>query len=732
VKQLLRDEARDGLRLLTCAAASLLVWILFLGMRPGLIPFGEDARELDWPAWVELLRVNGDLSRWTYRAGYIGGGRFLELAGSPAFSSIATTLHLSAAHALFLAAWLSQTLLAYLGVAAVEGLVVSWGGKELHLRMTVPIAIAVAFMPIIGVRFYAGHASMVTAYLAFAAPAAILLVVRAGRAPSVVSLLVVAAAVRVTLSSGLQQMVLYAALFGGLVLLPILWNVLRRREVVPLLVAVTAGIALALPVFSVMLAAARSDDAARTIGGTTLTWSWGITRWHDWSTLVTAGGDLIRSRTDEPWAFHETQVPLGLAIAGCILVPWKKERGLRVTLPLALLLVVVLAMKVEPLASLLVRLVPPLGSFRVPGRGIAPIAIFATWLAIAGFVRDSERVRTITRIHMLAAFTALLAMVVLPGAIGEAAALVIVLGAALVPRFVPRSFGVVAMAVASVVAVARVLPPPVSEQRLIADTEKFRGDLATIGALPAHALDRVIIDLPTASGMNGLAAHGLPSPFGYWFPTRRRIELHEAAHAIDAPSTLHSFMPTEPPFGVSTRTIALLYNVRTWMHYERNGKPIGGVPLPTIGAAWMPRRFIQVPALGPALRTREPNALRSDVPTTTPRKPLDAGCDGGRVQVTATPDGGQRVALAVDSPGSCLVALPINFTTRHRATLNGRSLEVIPIYGALLGVLVPQASGALIVEHVVPTPRWGAIGGVAGWVLLVAAIALRARAAFAR
>jgi hypothetical protein len=276
------------------------------------------------------------------------------------------------------------------------------------------------------------------------------------------------------------------------------------------------------------------------------------------------------------------------------------------------------------------------------------------------------------------------------------------------------------------------LPPPVSEQRLIADTEKFRGDLATIHALPTHALDRVIIDLPTASGMNGLAAYGLPSPFGYWFPTRRRLELHEAAHAIDAPSTLHSFMPTEPPAGVSTRTIAALYNVRTWMHYERNGRPIGGVPLPAIGAAWMPRRFIDVPALGDALRSRDAKTLQIDVPTTTPQKALDAGCDGGRVQVTATPDGGQRIELTVDSPGNCLVALPINFTTRHRATLKGRSLEVIPIYGALLGVLVPAGSGALIVEHVVPMPRWGAIGGVVGWLLLAAAIALRARAAFAR
>ena len=729
MKRLAAEELRELTRLVLSAALTFAVWIA-LGMRPGLIPFGDDVRELDWPAWVELLRVNGDLSRWSYRASYLGGARILELAGSPPFHSVAATLHLSAAHAIFLGAWMTQTMLGYLGVTAVNALLRSWESRELSWTNTAAVSLALAFMPLAGVRFYGGHLSVVAGYLAFAAPAALLLVLRAGRTPTLVQLTVIALAVQLTLSSGMQQMVLYAVVFGGILLAPLVARTLKSRAI-PGLLALLAGVVLALPIFLVMLAASRSDDAARSLTGTTLTWSWTVSTLRDWATLFTAGGDLLRARADAPWEFHETQVPLGLALAGLILVPWARERGLRWSLPIGLILLVAFTMRIEPIASLMLRLVPPLRAFRVPARGIAPFAVLVTMLGAAGFVArsssESREPHAYTRglAGRLAAITVLTAMLVLPGPAGELVALVALVGFALAPHLAPQWFGPIALAVGSIAAVSRLLPTPVYERDLVAEVDTIRAEIPRRD----HELDRVIVDRPTASSSGGLAAFGISTPFGYWFPTRRRLETHAAVHDIVLVSTQHAFMPNEGPKGASTRAVALLFNVRAWVHYGNDRRPQTLAPLPTIGPAWFPRRWVVVENLGAALRERaEPKFFRDDAVTLDPTvTPIDAGCEHGTATVTRIVDGGQRIELAVSSPARCVVVVAANLTTRHHATFNGAAIPLVPVNGTLLGALVPAGAGALVIDHVVPIPRWGFVGLLILALAFAASLALRAR-----
>lgn len=669
----MKRELRDLRRLAVCALLPFIVWIA-LGFRPGFILFGSDAHSLDWCAFTELARVSGDVSRWTYRATILGGARFYEMIGELPLSFIGD--HLSPAHRILFHALIGQTFLGFFGVLGVEALVASWRGDEyeLPLRSVPCVSLALAFMPLVGMRYNAGHVSIALAFIAFAAPAALLLIARRGEVPTIVALACGALAIKICVSSGgafgVQQMVLYSALFGGVVLLPLL----RRKSVLPL-AALAAGVLLSLPVFAVLFHAARGPDAARVFDGPTLTWSWTIATLHDWSTLITSGTDVLHARADTPWATHEAQVPLGLAIAGLTLVPWKKERGLAWSLGIALLLVVLFSMKIEPIASLLVKLVPPLRLFRVPARAIAPIGVMSTFLAAAALIHfESEGPRERRLIVYLGAVTVLVAVIVL----GEIPALLFSFAFAVArPRWSPRWFAPVLLAVASVSSVARLLPPPLSERALEAELARTRQSVTT-----AHALERALVHRPLPISINQFAAYGFSSPWGFWFPTRRSVEAYARVHGAEVPSTQHAFGPTGGPTAPSTLETAHMYNMTTWADFGDDDRP-RIARLPTRGPAWF------------------------------------EDCENGRAIVTATPDGGQRIDLWVSSPGPCVLVVATNVTEGHRATFRGAPVEIVPIEGTLLGVKLPAGEGPLAIDHGVRVPPWTRYGYATGWLLLL-------------
>lgn len=701
----MKRELRDLGRLVACVLLPLAVWFL-LGYRPGVIPFGSDARDLDWPAFTELARVGGDTARWTYRATLIGGGRFYEMIGGLPLSSIGN--HLSAADRILFHALIGQALLAFFGVLAVEALVGTWRADRYELPWhTVPwVALALAFMPLAGMRYNAGHVSIAVAFIAFAAPAALLLIARRGETPTLTALAVAAFAVHTCVASGgalgAQQIVLYSALFGGLVLLP----TLRKRSLLPV-AAIAAGGVLALPVFAVLLRAARGGDAARAFDGPTLTWSWTISTWRDWTTLITSGTDLIHSRADTPWATHETQVPLGLAIAGIVLVPWRRERGLALSLSAALLLVVLFSMKVEPVARWLLALVPPLRLFRVPARAIAPIGVMLTFLAAAAYVRVESELppeRGRRAIIVLSAITALVAVLVL----GEVAAMLVSIAyVAARPRWVPQWFGGALLALASVIGVARLLPLPVDEGAMMTELARTRAHVAT-----KHALDRAFVFRPIPLTSNQYAAAGIPTPWGFWFPTRRSVETFGLIHGLQAAPTQHAFGPTGGPDAPSTRTTALLYNMNAWWQYDERDQPTPALALPTLGAAWFPSRTVNAPVTAIDLR-REASATVATA----------EGCDKGAAVVTDTPDGGQRIIINVSSPARCLLVIATNYTEGHRATFRGLAVQLVPANGALIGAVIPPGAGPLVIDHVVAAPRWSTAAKVLGWLMLALTLA---------
>lgn len=752
-RERLREEGVDVAQLALCLFVPLTIWIVFFGVRPGVAPLGKDARQLDWPALVELARVGGDTSRWLYRATWVGGARIYELSGEDLVLRLGARLGASAVDTITLGLLASQALLGFFAVKSVEALRRSWGDAPTPLRAweVAATSASVAFMPLVGMRVLAGHLSIVSGMLAFLAPAALLLIVRGGASPSIVTLLAAAFSVERVVSSGMQQMVLYAALFGGILLAPLFVRECRRpaRLAAPAL-AIAAGVALALPVFAVLLASAIGPDAGRRLAGGSVVW-WSIARPREWLTLFTSSLSIFAPRNDVA-ELHETQIPLGLALAGMLAVPWRRERALAWSMPIGLALVALLSMKVEPIASALLALVPPLRSFRVPARGIAPFALLATVLAIAALSREGDA-RSIGATRARATITALLAttlfvlLAVMPGAWGEATGLVAVTALALLTRAraatstfaaasaIPRWVAPLALAVASVAATGRVLPDAVSDDALSAQLVAVRAELGE--AASKHALDRVYVDEEILAGPDAFALAGMSGAFGYFFPSRHVKELYGALQGKAFGTTSHLMTPIAAPEDPGTRALAMLYDVHAWRHSQDGGHST--IALPTIGPAWFPRRWVVVDdraALGVALRERaaSPRALADDAiygPGEGPAPtPIDPACGEGAVAVARTIDGGQRIELDVTSPGRCLLVVSTNWTSRHEATFTRRdgatiSVRIVPVYGALIGLLLPQGEGRVVLEPRVEVPRWATAGRWLGALCLLAAVGAR-------
>ena len=179
---LVSGELRDLGRLAQLTVAVLVAWVVLLGWRPGLLPFGTDAIQLDWPVANEALKVGGDPERLVYRATWLGGARFLELLGLDADYRWAAALGLSAADTITVGVLVSQVALAWFGVVAVEALRRQWGSSELPNPwwFTVAVGLGCALTPYHGVQFAAGHPVLVQGELLFCATGALLLLVRSG------------------------------------------------------------------------------------------------------------------------------------------------------------------------------------------------------------------------------------------------------------------------------------------------------------------------------------------------------------------------------------------------------------------------------------------------------------------------------------------------------------------------------------------------------------------------
>jgi hypothetical protein len=707
---------RDDLLLLVAALALVpLLWRVLLGWTKAASVSGYDAMATIIPVLSELVAAGGDWSALVYRPDLLGGMKVRDAIGPfPLFSWLAA-LGLGTTAVYNVSAFVVQALLGFLGARAASDLARAWGATAGWTTRLLGIVL-VAFTPALGWRFGYGHLTLVVGLLPFMAALAVLAASCAGTATIALGLTALLSLYVGILFTG-HQLVFYGAVFGAPILLGLWWSLGRRPRVLvmPALVG-AAALLLALPAFRPVLAHARSSDSPRALGHMQIAYSYLTQRPVDWL------GSVLWTRAAVPGGqpelhHHETNVPLGPLLVLLALVPWRKARAIGWGALASALLAMLFAMNARPVSTVLLALIPPLGSFRVPTRALLPFVMTLPVLASAAIALRLEPATRLT----IGACVLGLGLFWLPGWAREIAGWVLAL-ALVARRGQPVTPKLPVVAVACALAAGglgafreRLLPFPRADEALAAAQDMGRRLKAARPEL-LSPLSRVSLGFESPDfGPNTAFASGLSALDGYYFPSRRYIELFCALHGYDyQPNALLLRYPASERW---TRPAFALYNVN-WFLQRTDGNQLQGRRLPpTAGAAWFSRGLEPVPsfaALGQVLLDADTDVARrvqqrlwivSSDPALPPGLPreTDTACASARVLDVVMTQARTGVRLRLDTPADCPLAIAMDFveTLRADATDAGgraRPALLFPACGSLAGVWVAAGTRDLLVE----------------------------------
>ena len=712
----LSREGDDALLLAAALALVPLVWRVLLGWAPGTSVSGFDAMATIIPILSELVAAGGDWSALVYRPDLLGGMKVRDAIGPfPPFAWLAA-LGLGTSAVYNASAFLVQALLGVLGVRAAADLSQAWGGR-LGWPLKLLGIVLVAFVPPLGWRFGYGHLTLVVGLLPFMAGLA--LVAAAASRTMTVAL---ASTALLSLYVGVlftgHQLVFYGAVFGGPILLGLWWTLGRRPRalVVPALVA-SAALLVAWPAFRPVVAHARSTDSPRALGQTRITYSYLTERPVDWLASVPWTRAVIPGGQPE-LHHHETNVPLGPMLVLLVLVPWRRSRALGVGLLASALAAILFAMDARPFSTALLALIPPLASFRVPTRALLPAVLALPVLATAAL----GRTRSTLSVRTVGVMAAALTLFWLPPWLRETAGWTLALALVATRAGRPLVPGLPALAVGCGLAAGglgafreRLLPFPHADAAL-ATAQDLGRRLKSARPELAAPLSRVSLGFESPDfGPNTAFASGLSALDGYYFPSRRYIELFSALHGYEyQPNALLLRFPASEPW---TRPAFALYNVG-WFLQKKGDAQLEGRRLgPTAGAAWFSQGFERVPsfaALGRVLldadadvaaRVRERLFLVDSDPALPAGLPrvVEPACANARVLEVSETQHRAGVRVRLESPADCPLAVAMDFVETLHADVSGtdgraRPALVFPACGSLAGVWVPAGTRELVLE----------------------------------
>lgn len=727
-----RARERDDLLLLAaCTALVPLGWLL-LGWRWPACVSGYDGWATALPLLQALGAAGGRWSALAYRPELLGGIALRDGVGPNPLAALLAGAGLSATAVYDLCAFALQALIGFFGARAAGDLAHTFAPASAPAASggwpgRMATAVLCAFAPALGWRLGYGHLAMTTGLLPFAAALALLAAAGARRT----SVTLCAAAALATADGLLftgHQLVLYGIVFGAPILCGV-WLAGRApaRTLALPAAALFAGLLLALPALSGVVRHALGGDGPRPPVGLHITYAYLTARPLDWLTslpwtrlFVPAWRPLLHH--------HESNVPLGPLLALLVLVPWRRALPLAVGLGLSAAMVLAFSMDLRPFSSALVAVVPLLGSFRVPTRAALPLVIALAPVACAAAVAALPAPPRRAWILGAAGFLTLALIPPLPREI-----LGWTLAAALAARrWRPAPAPVAAAALLALAGGAlgafgeRLLPPFRDTEALLAEARALGRDVMAREPELGSPLVRVaFLDEIPELGANTAFAAGLSSIDGYFFPSRRFIELVTALRhqPYDASAFVLRFRPDE----AAARVLFALYDVRfTAGDAARTARTVSvpsGVPGPgprepwrlelqplgpTAGTAWFAARVETVPdfsTLAARLHEAGPDlAARLHETAWLVADPATAGviapppCGSARVLAVAADRAG-RIALDVDSPAPCPLVVATNFAESLRARARvGESWQparVFPAYGALLGLEVPAGASRI-------------------------------------
>lgn len=717
---------READDLLLAGAAALLVplvWRVALGWSRSASVSGYDAMATIIPVLAELQAAGGDWSALVYRPDLLGGMKVRDAIGPfPLFAWFAR-LGWGAAAVYNASAFVVQALIAFFGVRAAGDLASAWAERTLTWTERTIGLVLCAFAPALGWRLGYGHLTLVVGLLPFAAGLALVAAASRRTLTVTLSLLGVLGLTLGVLFTG-HQLVVYGLVFGAPILLGVWWTLGRRWSGLLWPVGLCAiAFLLALPSLLPVLAHAASTDSPRLLGRTQITYSYLVER------PVDLAASLLWTRAAIPGGqpelhHHETNVPLGPLLALLALVPWRRARGLAAGLAVSLLAAVLFSTDARPFSTALLAALPPLGSFRVPTRSLLPFALALPAVALAA---SATRAGRWPRLDAAIACAGAVVLFVLPGVPREVAGWAIA-AALVVPRLdravlarVPTVGVLCALAAGGLGAFRERLLPMPEPERLLADARRVGDALKTARPEVVQPLARVSLGWEDgALGPNTAFASGLSALDGYYFPSRRYIEMFSALHGYEyQPNALLLRYPASERW---THSIFALYNVGWFLQAPENGRLTVRKLGPTAGPAWFAGGFETVPtfaALGKELlaadtatadRVRARLYLVEADPKTAPVRGwnVDPACAGARVLGVGATSEGTGVRVRVETPAECPLALAMNYVETLRAEATGAdgraaSAAVFPACGSLAAVRVPAGARDVLVE--VPTGR---------------------------
>ena len=711
------------LRILGEVIAIVVVTWLMLGWTFQRAITQMDGSVLVVPFTQSALHAGADWTNHLYRFGVLGGSEMHAFAGSLPIVQICAALGLSATTTVNIVTVVIQVCLAVFAIASVEAI----SERRTTPAFRIAIVWLAAFAPVVGWRLGIGHENLLLGLLPLVAAMTLVWTTRAGTlSPTLIAVVVVAVFDGV---SGLgPQMVAYGAVFGAPFVIASIVAAPRgtrwgRMQWLALVVLIGSAL-LAIPRVMPMFAHAIGDDATRGLGDSVV-YSYGGQTLADW-----AGSLAWTTAFAERAGLHERNYPIGPLVV-LVVALWPKGRSRRALWALvgAAVVAIMLADDIEPIATALVRLVPPLESFRVPARAMMPIVIFVPTLAAAAIWQQppsSDR-----RLAWIGVLTGAIAIAFVRSRLPYIRE-VIAWGACVaivVPRL--RTYAVPTLGVIAALGVCafderfpRELPSDPVE-----DGPHQLHD-AVLTQLPdlALPLDRIeLVDTKSPYAMSTAFAAELPSLDGVWYPPRRFLDLLTAITGSPTPSTTCVFnLGRSRAFPV----LQQLYNVR----YRMSVRDLVVEHLPaTPGAAWFPAHVATVDTPGEMMRALSDHDLRSVLVDTAWQLRRDdgpsvAGCATARVNGVRADDLGQTATIDVSSPSACTLVVATNYISSFRATADGRETDVFPIDVARTCITVPAGTATIELAPEVTISWWAWLASVAGITLVLGACGLLVRA----
>ncbi|MDG1442531.1 MAG: hypothetical protein P8R02_07605 [Pseudomonadales bacterium] len=742
-------ESSDIKLAICCLVVVLIAWLV-IGYIPGLSLMGADALNSLLPMLYQLDSAQGDWHTLAYKFETLGGTNILAVYGVLPLSILLVEIGASPLLSLNISVIVIQWFFCFLAVQSVSAFAgldaFKWKPKQ--ISRTIACCLLLGFAPFVAYRVDEGHLNIVLGILFIQALIAFWQCHKNRQLSFTTFSMIVFALVHALCSPSFQILV-YGLIFS----LPILVCFLASKESIPdwrnhltttltMTAVVILACLLAAPVLLEMITFAISEDSTRSVGQNPAIYTYLISTLSDWFTSLFWFYDPVATR---PASYlHEIRYGLGPLAVSSLYLLWTGRFAVVLGFAGSIFLCLALSSQLEPLASWILMIFPPLQDFRVPMRSIIPVMVL--WSSIVGgyILKDIQRYNMAedkrssaqareqddTKLKVWIATTLVaLTIVYHLSPLGQelvVIGMVIFTVVALARNQPIGRNGLFILSLLSLLAfseeinfVAGVTPKLESNKQIGELAKQTQPQLA-------QPLNRIAIDV-SRNGLLMSSAGGLQTINGYGFPLR---SFSQTVHAMmDRPyrptTGFFNFGPGQPGFDI----IQQLYNICCELQIDGN-RVFTHRLKETPGAIWASnntKRFVNLAEMRAELMRAE--NLTDSIKQSQYRQShsVDDGATGTvyapnilapRVDDLSTQakqcgqmsfgnfshqlEGNLLSVAVMDQTMSCPATVATSFSSQLFVTAIGPDnivqLETYAAYGGLLGFVIPEGTQSIVIE----------------------------------